>query len=80
MAAIKDGTLRAEIAITISDQADSNFLRIAREAGLPALFVDGGSNLANSVMRHRRKSSSISNGRAWMLSCSLDSCAFSRSP
>jgi formyltetrahydrofolate-dependent phosphoribosylglycinamide formyltransferase len=44
MAAIKDGTLRAEIAITLSDQADSNFRRIAREAGLPALFVDGGSN------------------------------------
>jgi folate-dependent phosphoribosylglycinamide formyltransferase PurN len=30
------GTLDAEIAITISDQADSNFLKIAREAGLPA--------------------------------------------
>jgi folate-dependent phosphoribosylglycinamide formyltransferase PurN len=35
---------RAEISVTLSDQADSNFLKIAREAGLAAQFVDGGPN------------------------------------
>ena len=42
--AIQTGTLNAEIAISLSDQADSNFLKIAREAGLPAQFVNGGNN------------------------------------
>ncbi|OYW77045.1 MAG: hypothetical protein B7Z37_05880 [Verrucomicrobia bacterium 12-59-8] len=44
IAAIQSNTLRAEIAITLSDQADSGFREIARAAGLPALFVDGGDN------------------------------------
>ncbi|MDZ4405041.1 phosphoribosylglycinamide formyltransferase [Prosthecobacter sp.] len=44
IAAIQSSALIAEIAITLSDQADSNFLKIAREAGLTAQFVDGGPN------------------------------------
>lgn len=44
MAAIQTKNLDAEICTTLSDQADSNFLRIASEAGLPAHFVDGGTN------------------------------------
>lgn len=44
IAAIADHKLRAEIAITLSDQSDSGFREIARAAGLPALFVDGGPN------------------------------------
>lgn len=44
IAAIEDGKLRAEIAIALSDQAESRFLQIAREASVPALFVDGGEN------------------------------------
>jgi len=42
--AVQSGTLNAEIVITLSDQADSNFLKIARDAGSPAQFVNGGEN------------------------------------
>lgn len=42
--AIQSGSLKAEIAVTLTDQADSGFREIARSAGVPALFVDGGSN------------------------------------
>lgn len=42
--AIQSSALMAEIAVTLSDQVDSNFLKIAREAGLAAQFVDGGPN------------------------------------
>lgn len=44
IAAVQGGTLNAEIALTLSDQADSNFLKLARTAGLATQFVDGGSN------------------------------------
>jgi formyltetrahydrofolate-dependent phosphoribosylglycinamide formyltransferase len=44
IAAIADSKLRAEIAITLTDQADSRFREIARTAGLPALYVEGGDN------------------------------------
>ena len=44
IASIADSKLRAEIAITLTDQADSRFREIARTAGLPALYVDGGDN------------------------------------
>ena len=44
IAAIAEGRLKAEIALTLTDQAKSGFRHIAREAGLPALFVDGGEN------------------------------------
>ena len=44
IAAVQNGALNAEIAMTISDHANSNFLKIAREASLPAQFVDPGSN------------------------------------
>jgi formyltetrahydrofolate-dependent phosphoribosylglycinamide formyltransferase len=44
ISAIQAQTLRAEIAITLSDQSESGFREIARTAGLPALFVDGGDN------------------------------------
>lgn len=40
--AIATGTLDAEISVVISDAADSRILRKAREADLPALFVDPG--------------------------------------
>ena len=42
--AVQSGTLDAEIVITLSDQTDSNFLKIARDAGSPAQFVNGGEN------------------------------------
>jgi formyltetrahydrofolate-dependent phosphoribosylglycinamide formyltransferase len=44
IAAVQNGKLDADIVAVISDQADSNFLKLAREAGLPAQFVDPGSN------------------------------------
>ena len=44
IAATQAGTLRADIAVVLSDQAESSFLNIARQAGLQALFVDGGAN------------------------------------
>ena len=44
LAAIESGSLKAEIAIAISDQAESGFLKTAQEAGLPAQHVDGGPN------------------------------------
>ncbi|WP_395745436.1 phosphoribosylglycinamide formyltransferase [Prosthecobacter sp.] len=44
IAAIADKKLKAEIAVTLTDQAESGFRQIAREAGVPALFVDGGEN------------------------------------
>ncbi len=44
IAAIADNKLKAEIAVTLTDQANSSFREIARAAGLPALFVDGGEN------------------------------------
>ncbi|MFN0079772.1 MAG: phosphoribosylglycinamide formyltransferase [Prosthecobacter sp.] len=44
IAAIHAGTLNAEIVITLSDQSESSFLKIAREAGLPAQFVNDGEN------------------------------------
>ncbi len=42
--AISSGALKAEISVAISDQADSRFLQIAREAGISAQHVDGGEN------------------------------------
>ncbi len=44
IAAIADKKLNAEIAIALTDQADSSFRETARAAGVPALFVDGGEN------------------------------------
>lgn len=44
IAAVQSATLDAEIAAVISDQRDSNFLKLAKESGLPAHFVDPGSN------------------------------------
>ncbi|MBL9132584.1 MAG: phosphoribosylglycinamide formyltransferase [Verrucomicrobiaceae bacterium] len=42
--AIRDGKLDAEVAAAISDQKESEFLAIARREGLPAHFVDAGTN------------------------------------
>ena len=42
--AIDSGRLNAEIAVAISDQADSRFLQIAKEAGISAVHVQGGHN------------------------------------
>ncbi len=42
--AVRSGALDAEIACVISDQAESNFLKIATEAGVHAVFVDPGTN------------------------------------
>ena len=42
--AIQNGTLDAEVAIAISDQADSPFLETARAAGIHAQFVNPGAN------------------------------------
>lgn len=42
--AIQTGALNAEIVAVISDQAESNFLAIARAAGLPSHYVDPGGN------------------------------------
>jgi formyltetrahydrofolate-dependent phosphoribosylglycinamide formyltransferase len=44
VAAIAENRLRAQIVVTITDQADSGFRQIAREAGVPGLYVDGGAN------------------------------------
>lgn len=44
IAAVQSGSLDADIAAVISDQCESNFLKFAREAGLPAHFVDPGTN------------------------------------
>ncbi len=44
IAAVQSGALDAEIVVVISDQSASNFLKCARESGLPAHFVDPGSN------------------------------------
>ena len=44
IAAIADQKLRAQIVVTITDQEDSGFYQIARDAGVPALYVDGGGN------------------------------------
>ena len=44
LAAITAGTLQTDIGVALSDQADSKFLHIAREAGVPAIHVDGGAN------------------------------------
>lgn len=44
IAAAQSGTLNAKIAVTLSDQADSGFLQIAKDAGLMAQFIDGGTN------------------------------------
>lgn len=44
IAAIVEKKLKAEIAVTLTDQADSGFRKIASDAGLPALHVDGGAN------------------------------------
>lgn len=44
IAAIQNHTLNAEIVAALSDVAESPFLNLAREAGVPALFVDPGSN------------------------------------
>jgi len=43
-AAIDDGSLQAEIVCVISDHNDSGIITSARKAGLPAFFVDPGSN------------------------------------
>jgi len=42
--AVQSGSLNAEIVLALSDQSASNFLNIARTAGCPAQFVDGGPN------------------------------------
>lgn len=44
IAAVQNSALSAEIVAALSDVAESHFLKLAREAGLPALFVDPGSN------------------------------------
>lgn len=44
IAAVKNGTLGAEIAAVISDRRDSNFLKLGEEYGLPVHFVDPGPN------------------------------------
>ncbi|TDU73317.1 formyltetrahydrofolate-dependent phosphoribosylglycinamide formyltransferase [Prosthecobacter fusiformis] len=44
LAAIAAGSLQADVCVAISDQADSRFLKTAREAGIPAIHVDGGPN------------------------------------
>ena len=44
IAAIADNKLKAEIAVALTDQANSSFREIARAAGVPAMFVDGGEN------------------------------------
>ena len=42
--AIAEGTLKAKIACVISDVADSGIMQKARDASLPALFVDPGTH------------------------------------
>jgi formyltetrahydrofolate-dependent phosphoribosylglycinamide formyltransferase len=44
LAAIAEGALDAEVAIALSDQPQSNFLKIARAAGVHAQAVDPGPN------------------------------------
>lgn len=44
LAAITAGTLEADVCVAISDKADSRFLQTAKEAGIPAIHVDGGPN------------------------------------
>lgn len=44
IAAVENTTLNAEIAVVISDQAESNFLKLGRDAGLASHFVDPGPN------------------------------------
>lgn len=44
LTAITAGTLPADIAVAISDQAESRFLQTAQAAGVPAIHVDGGPN------------------------------------
>lgn len=79
LAAITAGTLQADISVALSDQADSKFLQIAREAGVPAIHVDGGRIRAGLTRRRKRRSPSISSVPRWMWWCSSVSCAFSRS-
>lgn len=42
--AMRNNALNAEIVAVISDHAESSFLKLGREAGLPAHFVDPGPN------------------------------------
>jgi formyltetrahydrofolate-dependent phosphoribosylglycinamide formyltransferase len=42
--AINEGRLNAEVRVVISDVADSRILKLARNSGAPALFVDPGPN------------------------------------
>lgn len=44
ISSVQNGGLDADIVAVISDQAESHFLKLAREAGLPSHFVDPGSN------------------------------------
>lgn len=44
LSAITAGTLPADIVVALSDQGGSRFLQIARDAGVPAIHVDGGPN------------------------------------
>lgn len=44
IAAVENGSLNAEVVLALADQSGANFLQIARDAGLPAQFVDGGPN------------------------------------
>ncbi len=44
LAAIQDGSLKAQVTCVISDKADSGVLNLAKAAGLPAFFVDPGSH------------------------------------
>ncbi|WP_395715578.1 phosphoribosylglycinamide formyltransferase [Prosthecobacter sp.] len=44
ISSVQNGRLDADIVAVISDQAESRFLELSREAGLPSHFVDPGSN------------------------------------
>ncbi len=44
ISSVQNGSLDADITVVISDQAESNFLNLAREAGLASHFVDPGTN------------------------------------
>ena len=43
LAAMAAGTIEAEVTLVLSDRADARILRLAREAGIPAVYVDPGS-------------------------------------
>ncbi len=55
--AIKLGDLDAEVAVAISDVEDSSFLKLAKEAGVPAWFIDPGKggqeSIRDTLLEHR---------------------------